>query len=64
MIFRFRICEFVDAADTAKGWVVASSEVHARSLVGDHSFLQGMPLRGDIDVPMGTVLVTNGVLAG
>lgn len=63
MVFRFRICEFSDAADTAQGWVIASCELHARSLIGDHSFLHRMPHREGVNVPFGTIFVTNGVLA-
>ena len=62
MLYRFRICEFADAADTAQGWVVAISEEHAHSILGDHAFLQCMPYRSSIDVAVGTVLLTNGKL--
>ncbi len=51
------------AADTAQGWVVASSEIHARTLLGDFSFVQHMPLYLDNGIPIGTVLVTDGSLA-
>lgn len=63
MVFRFRVCQFNEYADTAQGWVIASSEIQARSLIGDNSFFQHMPTQNDICVPHGTVFVTEGRLA-
>ena len=62
MIFRFRVCRNNDTADTAQGWVVASSEFHARALVGEHSYFQRVSYKDEIGIPLGAILVTEGSL--
>ncbi len=62
MLFRFRVCCHDDEADKAQGWVVASSEIHARELVGDFAFFQRMPHKEALSPPCGTIIVTEGNL--
>ena len=62
MIFRFRICQDHEEADTAQGWIVASSEYHARSLLGKFAFLHRMRSSTDLGIPAGTICLTEGKL--
>ena len=62
MLFRFRVCPDDDGADTAQGWVVASSEWEARELIGEHSYFAHMRCTHDLDIEHGTVLITDGAL--
>ena len=62
MIYRFRICEDDDLADTAQGWVVAGSEIQARLLVGDGAYFHRVRVNPPVDAPDGTVIVTHGRL--
>ena len=63
MIFRFRVCRYNDAADTAQGWVVAPSEAHARLMLGDASYFQRMPCQDKLGLLAGTIVLTLSNLA-
>jgi hypothetical protein len=63
MLYRFRICPDPDQPDTAQGWVITSNEIEARQILGKDVHLMPMPKSPPLDVPMGTVFVTEGSLA-
>lgn len=63
MIFKFRICQDDNAADTAQGWVVACSEIRARECVGAFAYLQVMQPMAWVGIPNDTIIVTDGKLS-
>lgn len=62
MLYKFRICPDPDLPDTAQGWVVATSEMQARALLGEFAKFHRMPSNPAPDLPNGTILVTEGSL--
>ncbi len=62
MIYKFRICMDPDRRDDAQGWVVASSELHAREIVGQDAYLHLMPYSPSILISEGTVVITKGAM--
>ena len=62
MVYKFRICENDDLADTAQGWVVAMSEIEARSILGRNSHLHLVGQNSELAIPNRTVFVTHGQL--
>lgn len=64
MLFRFRICQFNERPDSAHGWIMASSEQHAKSILGEFASVSRVAIRDDLAIPNGTVFVTDGRLEG
>lgn len=60
MLFRFRVCLDPQLADHAQGWVIASSEISAREILGAGEIQLVQQYGVDIeDFPVGTVLTTH-----
>jgi hypothetical protein len=63
MLFRFRICCDPQNADDAQGWVIAPSEMAARSLFVDEVQLYRMLGADTFGAPEFTIFVTVGALS-
>jgi hypothetical protein len=62
MLFDFRICNNPDQPDDAQGWIVASSELQAREVLGEKSHIFLNP-RGEVDgIALGMYHVVSGEL--
>ncbi len=62
MLFRFRICRDPDKPDDAQGWVIAESELGARSFLGCDAQVALQSRQHFEGAPDGTVFVTMGRL--